>query len=69
MRHRLVQVLSGEERDEAAREVLRRFWVQPVARAGSLGVRSEGRPPAGVVDLAQWARANAKARPDPDLAR
>jgi hypothetical protein len=54
MLQRFVQVLQGDDRDDAHSEVLRRFWT----RAKPLPVRFEQvrGSSAGVVDLAQWSR-------------
>jgi hypothetical protein len=51
MRQRFVQVLQSDDRDDAASEVLRRFWT----RAKPLPARFEMRRDARVVDLAAWA--------------
>ncbi len=51
MRQRFVQVLQGDDRDDATSDVLRRFWT----RAKPLPARFELRRDARVVDLAAWA--------------
>ncbi len=49
MRHRLVQVLSNEDRDEAAAHVLGRFWLAAAPRM--LPREDVAAAPARVVDL------------------
>ena len=50
MRQRFMQVLQTDDQDDAQSDVLRRFWT----RAKPLPARVDPRPPARVVDLAQW---------------
>jgi hypothetical protein len=52
MRQRFVQVLQTDDQDDAASDVLRRFWT----RAKPLPARFEQRRAAQVIDLAAWAR-------------
>jgi len=50
MRQRFMQVLQTDDQDDAQSDALRRFWT----RAKPLPARVDPRPPARVVDLAQW---------------
>jgi hypothetical protein len=52
MRQRFMQVLQADDQDDAQSDVLRRFWT----RAKPLPARIDPRPPARVVDLAQFAQ-------------
>lgn len=55
MRQRFVQVLQSDDRDDAASEVLRRFWTRAKPLPARFEMRPDGRA-TNVVDLAAWAR-------------
>jgi hypothetical protein len=52
MRQRFVQVLQGDEGDDASSDVIRCFWTH----TKPLPVRFERRVDARVVDLTAWAQ-------------
>jgi hypothetical protein len=54
MLQRFVQVLQGDDQDDAQADVLRRFWTHAANRS-PLPVPLERRPGGRVVELSQWA--------------